>query len=447
MIKIPRRRLLGYAVGSIGNGVFSTVPGLLLLYYLTNILGVSAALAGLVLIAPKAWDVLFNPIVGAASDREAVRTGHRTRIMLTGSVVMPVMFAIMFAVPSGLRSGSAAGWVAIVFLLSASAFACFQVPYVALPAEISEFPEQRSRAMAWRIFFLSIGLLIAGGLAPAIVDAFGNGRAGYSAMGVGIGVVLAISAIGTTLATRWIPSRPGHKPLRLPAALRSASGNKPFFALLGGFVIQALATAIMLAGAPYLATYRLNDYGLTSVMFICFVAPSFVAVPAWWKLSQRYGTVRCYLASVIMFATAATAMYPAAAAESATATLGCVAVLGLSYAALQLLPQSLLPETVHADANRTGQAQSGAFTGIWTASETGAVALGPGLFAAVLALSSFKSAEFNAPVRQSGDALTSLTLGATVLPGVLMLSSSLLVLVYHRITTSEHSDLRTEARV
>ena len=97
---LPRRRLLGYGVGSVGTGVFSAVPGLLLLYYLTDVLGVSAAIAGAVLVVPKAWDVVLNPIVGAASDREAVRTGRRTRLLLIGGATLPFLFAAMFAVPA-----------------------------------------------------------------------------------------------------------------------------------------------------------------------------------------------------------------------------------------------------------------------------------------------------------------------------------------------------------
>jgi Na+/melibiose symporter-like transporter len=441
MTPISRRRLLGYAAGSVGNGVFSAVPGLLLLYYLTDVLGVSAALAGLLIVVPKIWDVLFNPVVGAASDREAVRTGRRTRIMAIGAIALPVMFAIMFAAPSGLRSAAAAEWVALAFLLSASAYACFQVPYMALPAEISESPDQRGRAMAWRIVFVTFGILVAGGLAPTIVDAVGKGRTGYAVMGASIGVLLAIVMIGSTLATRWIPSRPGPTPLTLPAALRAARGNKPFFALVGAFAAQSLATAVMLAGAPYLATYRLHDYGLTSIMFLCIVAPSAIAVPVWRRLAQRHGAIACYLASVILFAAAAAALYPATDAGSVAATLTCSAVLGVAYAAIQLLPQTLLPETVHADAGRTGQAQAGAFTGLWTAAETGSLALGPGVYAVILALSAFKSSAFNAPAPETSSALTGLSLGATVSPALLMVASIPFLLAYRRAATTHQASL------
>lgn len=59
--ELTRRRLLVYGIGSVGTGIFSTVPGLLLLYFMTDALGVPAGIAGLVVALPKAWDAVFNP--------------------------------------------------------------------------------------------------------------------------------------------------------------------------------------------------------------------------------------------------------------------------------------------------------------------------------------------------------------------------------------------------
>ncbi|MEW2358113.1 MFS transporter [Spirillospora sp. NPDC029432] len=429
---LSRRRLLGYGIGSVGTGVFSAVPGLLLLYYLTDVLGVSAAIAGAVLVVPKAWDVVLNPVVGAASDREAVRSGRRTRLLLAGALALPVCFAAMFAVPAG-SLGFAAVWAGLAFLLAASAFACFQVPYVALPAEISGLAGERSRAMAWRIVCLTVGILLAGGLAPALVGAAGGGRGGYAAMGAAIGLIMGAAMVASTLATRWIPSRPGPRPLGLAAALRTARGNRPFFALLGAFTTQSLAVAVMLAGAPYAATYRLDDYGLTSVMFVCLVGPSAVAVPLWGLLARRYGHVPCYLAAVGAFAAATLALHPVLTAGAVGPVLALTALIGVCYAAVQLLPLSLLPETVRADAERTGHAQSGAFTGLWTAAETGALALGPGLFALILAATSFRSADFDTPVTQPDAALAGLTAGFTAVPALLLLLSVPMLLAYARL--------------
>jgi Na+/melibiose symporter-like transporter len=115
------------------------------------------------------------------------------------------------------------------------------------------------------------------------------------------------------------------------------------------------------------------------------------------------------------------------------------ALTGVCYAAVQLFPLSLLPETVHADKGRTGQAQAGAFTGLWTAAETGALALGPGVFALVLSVSSFRSSDLDEPVHQTGSALTGLTFGFTIVPALLFLLAVPLLLAYRRLAAAHRT--------
>ncbi|MFE9809934.1 MFS transporter [Streptomyces sp. NPDC005548] len=423
--ELTRRRLLVYGLGSVGTGLFATVPGLLLLYFMTDALGVPAGVAGLVVALPKAWDAVFNPLVGAASDREAVRTGRRTRLLVAGALALPAAFAAMFLSP--MTGGGAAIWVAVTFVLAASAFALFQVPYVALPTEMSAVPAVRTRIMVWRIVFLTLGILMAGGAAPVLVGAAGGGRTGYAVMALTVGPVVAAVLLIPALGTRWVRSRPGPEPLGLVAAFRTARGNRAFFALLASFVLQAAAVAIMLAAAPYVATYRLGGYGLTSVLFVCLVAPSAVAVPLWAKAAGRWGRLRCLTIATCGYALGAAALLPAAGSGSDTTavatTLALCALLGICYAALQVLPLSLLPDTVHADSARTGQVQSGAFTGLWTAGETVGLAAGPGAYSIALAATGFVSSTLDHPVAQTATARTGILLGFSLVPALLMLLS------------------------
>ncbi|MEV6971767.1 MFS transporter [Hamadaea sp. NPDC051192] len=427
-------RLAGYGVGSIGTGVFSTVPGLLLLFFLTDVLAVPAALAGVVVVAPKALDVLFNPIIGAASDREAVRTARRTKLLLTGALLMPVAFATMFLSPSSGYAGAV--WVTLAFIGASVAFAAFQVPYVALPAEMSDEPDTRLRVMTWRIVFLTLGILIAGGLAPAVVDLGGGGRPGYALMGAVVGAIVLAACVTATLSTRWVRSRPGGEVLGLVAAFRTARGNRPFFLLMAAFVTQAVGIAIMLAAVPYVATYWLGDYSLTSILFVCVVGPSALAVPVWSALARRFGRLRCFTVATVVFTVAAALNYPLGRASVTAGVLSAAAVLGLCYAALQVLPLAMMPDAIVADAARTGQVQAGAFTGAWTAGETAGLAVGPGLYAVMLAAGGFLSSTFDAPVTQPGSARTALLLGFTVVPALLMLASLPILRAYGRARTT-----------
>lgn len=419
--ELTRGRLLGYGVGSVGTGVFGAVPGLLLLFFLTDTLGVAAGWAGLVLLVPKAWDVLLNPLVGAWSDRDAARTGSRTRWMLAGAVTLPVLFAAMFAVPV---DGPLAGglWVAGAFLLAATAYSLYQVNYVALPAEMTDDKLVRTRIVSWRIVALTAGILLAGGLGPVLAGTAGGGRAGHAVLGLVIGAVLAAAMVASTLGTRWVRSRPA-APLGLRASFALARGNRPFALLLSTYVLQSLAVSVMLAAAPYLATYRLEDYSWTSVLFVALVAPSIVVVPLWVRAARRWGKAPCLLVATGGYALVTVSLLLTAAPGRAWLVVGQCALLGVGYAAMQLLAFSLLPDTISDDEGRSGRRQAGAFTGVWTAGETLGAAAGPALYAAVLALSSFASAPAEERVAQPSSALTGVLIGMTVLPAVLLLAS------------------------
>jgi len=77
MTTLTARLRVGYPSGGIATGAFGTVPGRLLLPYLTDSLGISALVAGMIVFLPKAWDVILNPITGRVSDRFAAAHGTR----------------------------------------------------------------------------------------------------------------------------------------------------------------------------------------------------------------------------------------------------------------------------------------------------------------------------------------------------------------------------------
>ena len=150
-----------------------------LLYYLTDELGVTALVAGLVVLLPKAWDVVLNPLVGNWSDHTESRWGSRIPWMVRGAVVLPVFFALMFLGPGGITGGAAAVYVTITFIGAATGFAFFQVPYVAQPAELTDDYAERTSLMTYRIAFLTLAILVFGAGAPALVKAGGDGADGY----------------------------------------------------------------------------------------------------------------------------------------------------------------------------------------------------------------------------------------------------------------------------
>ncbi len=418
---LPRRVRLGYGSGSVATGAFGTVPGLMLLPYLTDSLGIAAIAAGFIVFAPKAWDVVLNPIAGRISDRTVDPRGPRRPWLLRGGLSLAVAFALLFAAPEMGSKAVEAAWVLVCFLACATAYAFFQVPYVSMPAEVTQSYDERTRLMTWRVAILAFTIMLAGATAPLIRDAVG-GRAGYRVMGVAMAVVIVVGVVGAYAGTRRAPIgsvQPGAGTLR--DQLRIVAGARDFRLLLTTFVVQALATGCMLAGVDYLATDVLDRKGASTILFVCFVGPALLLTPAWSAIGARIGKKRGYLiASVVLAAGALLAVLARSAPFGVVVTA--VALVGVGYAGAQVFPLAMLPDAAAVDARRTGSSRVGVYTGVWTAGETLGLALGPGLFALVLALGGYRSST-DGDVAQPDSAQTAITLGFSVLPALLVVVS------------------------
>lgn len=434
-VRIPRRAVAGYAAGSVGTGGFGTLPGLVLAYYLTDTLAVPALLATLVVIVPKVWDVLIDPAVGALSDREVRRRGTRTRLMALGALTLPVGFIGMFGAPSGLSPALAGVWVLVFFVLATSSFSLFQVPYIALPADLTGDYAERTRLMAWRIAVLALAILLVGAGGPALRDGAGGGAGGYLVMGVGIAVLL----LGGMFGTVWgVAHQRNHsekagmdrkttaKIGEYRAGLVALAEVPAYRVLLVAFVLQALATGVMLAAAQFVATYTLEDQSALTFLFAALVGPALLVMPLWTRYAARTGKRPAFTTASVLFGVACLALVAMSWAPGWWVYLP-VALAGVGYAGMQLFPLAMLPDVISA----AGRERGGAMSGLWTAGETAGLALGPAIVLLLLAAGGFRSSTGDVVLTQPDSAHLLIVLAFSLIPAALV-GVSLLVLRGYR---------------
>lgn len=416
--------LASYAAGSLGTGAFGTLPGLVLAYYLTDSIGVAAAVASVLVLVPKLIDVAAYPLIGALSDRASHRSGYRTGLMLGGALALPVLFVATFAAPTGWGAGAAGLWVMGFFLLASLAYSCFQVPYLALPAELTGSPAARVTILSWRVAVLAAAILVTGGGGPALRDAAGGGATGYLVMAAGVAALMLVGMLWATLgAGRRTVVRADAPAGGLAHEYRDGIDalrvTRPFRLLVVVFCLQAVATAVMLAGGQYVATYVLGDEAALTGLFLALVGPALVVMPLWARLAHARGKVPALAVATVLFAVAALALVPAGVLAGAWVHVP-VALAGVAYAGMQALPMSMLPDATDLDRGLGGRRRSGAMSGLWTASETGAMALGPVIVLALLAAAGFRS---GGVADQPESAQWAIVLAFSLVPALLALAS------------------------
>ncbi|MGW2640802.1 MFS transporter [Streptomyces sp. NPDC001348] len=412
----------GYASGALVTGAFSTLPGLLLLPYLTDTLGAGAALAGTVVLVPKVWNALLGPLVGHAGDRAPRRGTH----LAAGGVGLAAAFALMFSAPGSHSAGIP--WAAAGFFLAATAYAFFQVPYSALPAELTGRPADRVALVAGRVAVIAVSALLVGAAGPALADAGGGGVPGHRLVGLFGALCVLAGTAGVVLGTKGArragrddttPAEPAAEPSGLLPRLRLARRVPGFAGLLAAIAVQSVATGGLTAGAPYFSEHILGDKNATGLLVAAFVAPNLLTVRVWTRLGARAGHRAGYRWACAVFGAGCLLLCAAPVLPLPVVLLSMV-VAGSGHAGQLLFLYALLQDLI-ADEGLRG---AGVSSGLFTTCETLGLAVGPFLYGLTLAVFGYASSGTGHAAAQSHTAHVGILVGIGLLPALAALAAT-----------------------
>ena len=425
---LPRSIHVGYGLGAIATGAYGTAPSLLLLFFMTDTLEIPPAAAALGLFVVKAWDLGIDPLIGAWSDRARTRWGRRRPFMLAGAVVLAAALSLLFWVPDLPTPSARLWWVLVTFVITSTAFSMYSVPYIAMPAEMTTSYHERTRLMSYRMAFMSIGVLVAGGVAPMVRDMAGGGRAGYAVMSIALAAICSTFMIASIVATRRVQFTehvPSELPMREQLAL--ALSNRPLVRLIVIFLLQMSGVGALIALLPYFVSYILVQPGSVFTLgFVVLTVSSVLAMPAWvWAARQR-GKAGPYGLALLIFAGMNLAMLMLSPAVPLLMFYALVTVMGIGFAGTQLFPFAMLPDAIDHDVERSGLRREGAVSGVWIATEGVGMALGGLLAGLVLQATGFVESATGQAV-QPASALFGIRAGFALLPAILILSAAVVL--------------------
>lgn len=425
--KLTKRSVFRYALGSLGTGGYNTLPGLVLVYYLTDSIKVTALAAGVILAVTKIWDVLIDPVIGALSDYSLRKRGSRKLFMVIGALSIPLFFTLTFSVPPGTPPILAALWVVVAFLLSATAFSLFQVPYLALPAELTPSYDERTRILSWRVIVLTVAILLFGAGGPELRSAFENESLGYLIMALAAGIVISVAMLIASKEAPAVNVADAEPPKPARGSILSyyrdsiavLKRSRAFRILLAGFAIQALAIGLMLATAQYIAAWVLHDPSQLTFLFASLVAPALLFTPLWKGVADRIGKERGFIIASVVFGLAALSTIGLLVSPGPWLYVP-VVLVGIGFAGMQSLPMAMLPDVISHDAKSHGEGHAGTFSGVWTAGETTGLAFGAMILTVALTIGGYIESAAGEIVVQPESAVVGIILSFSVIPAALI---------------------------
>ncbi|MDQ0465771.1 GPH family glycoside/pentoside/hexuronide:cation symporter [Caulobacter ginsengisoli] len=237
----------------------------LLLFYLTVVCGMSGSLAGLALGVALVVDSFVDPLVGSLSDNSRSRHGRRHPWMIASAVPLVVGFGLLFSIPVGLGGWALFAYALTLILVVRFCISAFQVPYIALGAELSDDYRERSTIVAARVLFTVLGTFAAAFLAYGVFMKGIGGqthREAYPPFAWSCGAVIlagaALSSFGTLSARgRLHAAAPGQTTslasflAEVAEVFRNPSFRVLFIGCLVLFISMGTAAALTLHANTY----------------------------------------------------------------------------------------------------------------------------------------------------------------------------------------------------
>lgn len=200
-------KVIGYGIGSLGKDLALGVIGSYLLIFYTDILGISAAAAGAILVLTKIWDAINDPIMGTIVDKTNTKWGRFRPYVLFVPIPLAVFSALCFVAPDFSTTGKVI-YALVTYTITGMLFTAYDVPLWGMVPSITNNQNESNKCISSARFFTSVGMLIATTFAYPMIQKLGGGaetenlRAGYPKFMAILGVASVIFAWITFACTK-----------------------------------------------------------------------------------------------------------------------------------------------------------------------------------------------------------------------------------------------------
>lgn len=411
MKALPKRKMLRYCLADIAKGLFNGMIGNYLLYFFqptaksglpvllpeNKFLGFITIMA-LITAVGKIVDAVTDPLVATLSDKCTHPDGRRMPFMKAAALPYALSVLLIFYAPFTPGSPLNAVWVGVFLVSYYTAYTFYFIPRNALVPEI--IPDAKERVGYYGIstaFFMGSSSFMYA--ATLFVNLLKN--AGLSPLWAWRTVFLVFAAIG--LLCVWLSAtafrekdyvkantRPSESLLR---SFAQVLHNRNFVLYGLGDLFSGVSMAFFQTAMLYYITMLLNvPESQSFLVMLCAIAVALCLFPFIVSFSRKYSKKTLLVAASVVFTVVYAFIYVGdkiaalAPGRELWIGLGMGLVVAFPFAAINILPQSMLSDIIQQDSLQSGVNREGIFSATKTFIEKIASAVAMMVVSSVLAV-------------------------------------------------------------
>ena len=369
-----------YGIGDYAICLYWSGVGFYLLYFYTDVVGISPLMAGWIYALGIAWDAVTDPFMGYIAERTRTKMGSYRPYIYYGSIPLALSFVLLLWVPpyEGLFLFI---FLLLVNLIHRTCFTIVSVPYSSLTARITDDSDERTKLTTARMLFASLGTTTISFLGFPIVFLLGSGEeaTGFLVLGLVAGLTAVIIL---SITVKYVEERPFKFSKKdLPSfrnVFKSVANNYPFWIVF--FAILFLISTFLMFNNNliYFIKYALNLHEYQGLLLGFLNASTFIGIFFWAFLTILLGKKYTWMISMACLFLGFTLFYFYPIKEFIELLIILI-FIGFANGATGVLFWSMLPDTIEYGEWKTGIRTESSLYGFMTFAQKGAIA-----FAAVI---------------------------------------------------------------
>jgi glycoside/pentoside/hexuronide:cation symporter, GPH family len=295
-MQVPIREKVGYAFGDVASCIFWQTIGSFLLFFYTDVFGITAAAAGTMFLVTRLWDAATDPLMGTIADRTQTRWGHFRPYLLWVAAPFAGIGILLFTTPDFSPSGKLI-YAYITYNLMMMAYTAINIPYSSLLGVITSDPLDRVSLSSYKFVGAFTGGLLIQAFTLPLVAFFGQGdRAVGFQYTMGLYAVVALMLFLVTFLSVRERVQPvkGHQSKVLDD-LKDLASNKPWLILLLLGLFTLSYVAIRNGITIYYFKYFVKNETLYNSYMVSATFAVILGIFVVERLARRVGKARMYM--------------------------------------------------------------------------------------------------------------------------------------------------------
>ena len=433
---LTNRVRAGYGIGDYAICLYWSGIGLYLLYFYTDVVGISPILAGWIYALGIGWDAITDPFMGYLAERTKTKMGSYRPFIYYGSIPLALSFVLLFWVPP-FEGTVLFLFLILVNLIHRSCFTIVSVPYSSLTARITNDSNERTKLTTARMISASFGTLSMSALAFPLIAYFGGADEAFGFLWLAIiSGLIAIALLSVTvysvrekvdeIVTSNLPN--------FVSITKTVATNYPFWIVFGCILILGSTGVMFNKNLIYFVKYGLELHEDQGLILGVSSGASFLSLPFWAYLALKIGKRETWLISmtIAFIGLLLFFYYPIA---SLNELLILLALIGVGNGAGGVLFWSMLPDTVEYGEWKSGIRTESSLYGFMTFAQKSSIAVAALILGFLLSGIGFEPNQI-----QSEETISGMKFMMSWIPicGIII---SLVLMYFYPISTKFHGEL------